>query len=65
MSGFDDFLNFIMPILVFAFIGFIFYRIPLVKQGVHALNDKIRSWKEGREDRGYEESSLSKTIHYE
>lgn len=64
MSTFDDILNFIMPILVFLFIGFIFYRIPLVKKGVDALSDKIRDWRENR-DAGLNEPTLYNTIEYE
>lgn len=46
MSTFDDILNFIMPIAVFGFIGFIIYRVPLVKKGVDALIDKLSGVKE-------------------
>lgn len=65
MTQFDNFLNFIMPLAVFLFIGFIFYRIPLVKKGVDALIDRIRGWKEKRADGGFEETSIYRTIEYE
>ena len=65
MTAFDDFLNFIMPILVFLFIGVIFYRIPLVKQGVDSLINKVRTWRENREEAGYNETMISNSITYE
>ncbi len=64
MTAFDDILNFIMPILVFGFIVFIFYRIPLVKKGVDSLSDKIKNWRENR-DAGTDEPTLFNTIEYE
>lgn len=64
MTSFDNIMNFIMPILVFAFIGFIFYKIPMVKQGIDALGNKFRGWKENRAD-GTDEPSLYNTIEYE
>lgn len=64
-DGFDKFMNFLMPPLVFLFIGFIFYRIPLVKQGVDALIEKIKGWREKRDEGGFEETSIYKTIQYE
>lgn len=64
-DGFDNFLNIIMPPLVFIFIGFIFYRIPLVKKGVDALIGKIKGWRERREEGGLNESTLYNTIEYE
>ncbi len=65
MTQFDNFMNFLMPPLVFLFIGFIFYRIPLVKQGVDALIEKIKGWRERRDEAGFEEPTLSNTIYYE
>lgn len=64
-SGFDKFMNFLMPPLVFLFIGFIFYKIPLVKQGIDALIEKVSNWKERRNEKGFEESSIYNTIKYE
>ena len=63
MTKFDDILNFLMPILVFGFIIWIFYRIPLVKKGVDSLIEKIRGVRE--RSGGYGESKKINSISYE
>lgn len=64
MSTIDDILNFIMPPLVFLFIGFIFYKIPLVKQGIDTLVNKIKSIREKKEG-VQDDVSIYSTIEYE
>ena len=59
---FNDILNFIIPIGVYIFIGWIIYRIPLVKDGV----DKLRDWNSNRKNKSTEQEALSiKSITYE
>jgi hypothetical protein len=59
--GIDEVLNFIIPFLVWGFIAYIIYRIPLVKEGV----EKFRDWRSNRAERGEVESYNIKTITYE
>lgn len=60
MAFFDDLLNFLIPPAVFLFIGFIFYRIPLVHDGI----DKLKDWFANR-GKPKEETSTLRSITYE
>ena len=62
-STIDSILNFIMPVAVFLFLGWIIYRIPIVQQGV----DAFRDWNENRRNRvsGEQETVTLKSISYE
>jgi len=59
----DSVLNFIIPIVVYGFIIYIIYRIPLVKEGV----SKLRDWYSNRKEKvnETEEASVVKRIIYE
>jgi hypothetical protein len=58
----EQLLNFIIPPAVFLFIGFIFYRIPLVHDGI----DRLREWNSNRQSRmDQPESTTIRSITYE
>jgi hypothetical protein len=58
----DSILNFIIPILVWIFLGYILYK-PF-KEPLDKLFSKIGEWKENRQEEGYEEN-IVKSIYYE
>jgi hypothetical protein len=62
MSGIDDFLNAVIPVAVFIFIFWIFYRIPIIKEGV----DRFREWWANRGVKKEEPEKFTlKSISYE
>lgn len=63
-STFDKILNFIIPPAVIMFLLYTLYRIPIVKDGVDALRNKISDAKERRQER-FEEKEFYRTIQYE
>jgi len=58
----DAILNFVIPIAVWIFIGWILY-VPF-KEPINALIGKIRDWREGREEEAPWEN-ITKSIEYE
>lgn len=58
----DSLLNFIIPIAVWIFLGYILYK-PF-KEPIDALVNKIREWREGKEEETPWESQY-KTLEYE
>jgi len=59
----EQILNFLIPIGVWIFLGWIIYRIPIIKEGVDKLRDKIS---ERRERIGGDiETSTIRSITYE
>jgi hypothetical protein len=49
MGTFDSILNFIIPIGVYCFLGYILYKIPIFKQMIDAGIDKFRGMKDNKE----------------
>ena len=61
-STIDSILNTIIPPAVFLFIFWIFYRIPIVKEGI----DRLREWWSNRGNTKQEAESVTlKSITYE
>jgi hypothetical protein len=59
----EQILNFLIPIGVWIFLGWIIYRVPIIKEGVGKLRDKIS---ERRERIGGDiETSTIRSITYE
>jgi hypothetical protein len=56
----DSILNFLIPPAIFVFIGFIFYRIPIIHEGI----DRFRDWWANR-SKPKEETSTLRSITYE
>lgn len=60
----DSILNFIIPYLVWGFIIWVIYRIPIVNEGI----DKLKDWwanRQARKEGEVEESFTLRTISYE
>lgn len=61
----NDILNFIMPILVWALLIYIIYRIPIVREGVAKLINWYQNRKSGSDNQGSSGGSYKTTIGYE
>jgi len=67
MGTLDSILNFLIPILVWAFLIWILYRIPIITDGVGKLRELISNRKTKMNDTGggdFETTSL-KSVYYE
>jgi hypothetical protein len=61
-STLDSILNFLIPPVIFMFIAYIFYRIPLVKEGI----DRLREWWSNRGTTKQDSEAVTlKSITYE
>ena len=63
MAGeFEKIINFIIPIAVWIFLGWIIYRIPVVRDGI----DRLKEWNENRKNKNAQpERSIYKSVNYE
>lgn len=59
---FSDILNFLIPIFVYLFLGWILYQIPVVKKGI----DRLREWNANRGNKVNDVEAVTiKSITYE
>jgi hypothetical protein len=65
MGTVDSILNFIIPLGVIGLLFWMVYRIPIIKEGVDALINKFRNWKEGREHQTTTGGRTLQSIQYE
>lgn len=55
-------LDFLIPIIVWALLIYVIYRVPIVKEGI----DKLRNWWSNRREKDTEpETSTLRSINYE